>query len=54
MGGLWILDLMIVIVSVICILVVLFHFKKGRVGKKELVGGILAFVLLTTISLIAG
>ena len=35
MGGLWILDLMIVIVSVIGILVMLFHFKKGRIGKKN-------------------
>ncbi len=54
MGGLWILDLMIVIVSIIGILVVLFHFKKGRVGKKELAGGIFAFALLVFVSLIAG
>ena len=54
MGGLGIFDLIIVIVSVIGILVVLFHFKKGKINKKELVGGILAFVLLIFVSMILG
>ncbi len=45
MGGLWILDLLTITISVAGIFVCVFKYKKGGIDKTELVCGIGVFLL---------